>query len=123
MDVHGNTTIEQMLQAASNSATATGTGVDLLPYDGILKIVADVNAISGTNPTCDITIEDSADNSTGWATVTSGTFTQILAVDTFTSKQIDTNACKRYIRAVATLAGTNPVYIIAIHLVGRKIVI
>lgn len=68
-----------------------------------------VTAVSGTNQTLDVTIQDSSDNST-WADLAS--FTQATAK---TSERITiSGSVDRYIRAKWTLGGTSPDFTFAV---------
>ena len=88
--------------AVTITSTTTGTGVLVEPWSEIVAIV-DVTAASGTNPTLDIAIQTSADNTT-YATLAS--FTQI----TGTTTAIKTVAAPigKYVRFRYTVAGTSP---------------
>lgn len=95
--------VRALATPAARTATLTGTGVDCLTGDGIINAVQSVGVVSGTNPTWDGVIQESADNSTGWTTI--GTFTQVTA-----STNLQTIQCqrtKRYIRYVGTIGGTS----------------
>lgn len=90
------------------TATTNGTGVDTLGYrDGM--VVLEVGTVSGTTPTLDVKLQESDDNSS-WADITGATFTQVTASNSSQVKRLkELNvARKRYIRAVATIAGTSP---------------
>ena len=99
---------------AALTTTTTGTAVDgtaASTNGGIGHL--HVTAVSGTTPTCDVTIEHSVNGSTSWATL--ATFTQ---VTTATASQRVTVAAgtsvRRYLRAVVTIAGTGPSYTVAV---------
>lgn len=95
----------------SQTATHTGTAVDLGIDPDTAVAHLHVLSASGTNPTLDVEIEDSTDGASGWASV--GTFTQKTAAG---YQVITLNACKRYVRVKSTLAGTNPdfSYVVAV---------
>lgn len=63
-----------------------------------------ITAASGTTPTLDVTVQDSANGSTGWATI--GTFTQ--AITTGAQQIAIAGTVRQYTRVVFTIAGTNP---------------
>lgn len=89
-----------------NTTTITGTGVDLINADDQCVAVQHVGTVSGTTPTLDGKIQESADNSTAWTDITGATFTQ---VTTSTHVQAITfQRTKRYVRYVGTIAGTSP---------------
>lgn len=93
---------------AARTATANGTGVDLTGYINsggrALKAILDNGTTSGTTPTLDVKIQDSDDNSV-FADITGATFTQLTAAG---NQEIHFRTNKRYVRAVATIAGTTP---------------
>lgn len=96
------------------TSTVTGTGVDLMGYndDCIAMVTTGTNLT--TTETCDVTIQTSPDNST-WTTRT--TFTTILGTDDNESaagKVVLDGTSRRYVRAVATIAGTTPSFSIAV---------
>jgi hypothetical protein len=98
------------LKAASGTPTAktstvTGTGLDFITGDGRCFAIQNVGTVSGTSPTLNGRIQESADNST-WSDVSGATFTQVTAS---TSLQIITfDRTLRYLRYVGTIAGTSP---------------
>lgn len=90
------------------AATKTEAAVDL-GAPGVLSAKLDVTTITGTTPTLDVVLQDSFDNGVtdAYATITGGTFTQ---ATTAATNQRKTVVCKRWVRAVATIAGTTPKY-------------
>ena len=101
---------------AAIAATANGTPVDLQGYIGNLALRVDAgNATAGTNPTLDLVIKESTDNS-NWSNA-NASFTQITAV-TSQVLSYDTRAHGRYMRVDRTIGGTNspsfPVSIVGI---------
>ena len=99
---------------AAVTTTTTGTAVDgtaASSNGGIAHL--HVTAVSGTTPTCDVTIEHSVNGSTSWATL--ATFTQVTTA--VASQRVTVAAgttVRRYLRAVVTIAGTNPSYTLAV---------
>src|SRR3989304_6036473 len=101
IDLHNELTAIEILPPAARTATANGGGVDLQGYVGSLKLILDSAAGTGTTPTMDVKIQDSADNTT-FADVSGLTFTQVVGAASLQSLGVDTRAVKRYIRAVST---------------------
>lgn len=121
-NLHDNVNLVELAAVASRTATLTATGVDLRDYIGKGKIVAMSGpASAGTDPTLDIKIQDSADNSS-FADVAGMTFTQVTdAADLIEAIAIDFNAIRRYVRVVGTLGGTSsPAFTYGVALIGRK---
>lgn len=109
------------IRAVTATATATGTGVDTLGYNSA-AVALEVGVVSGTSPTLDVKIQDSADNST-FADVTGLTFTQVTATGNSQILRVDglnTSTRRRYLRAVGTIAGTTPSFAFGVEiLLGR----
>lgn len=109
MDLSKNYKALSLLRPQTATSTATGSAVDTLGYGDDAAIILDLGAASGTSATLDVTIQTSADGSTGWTTRT--TFTQL--TDTSDNKiacgkLVLDAASRRYVRAVGTIAGTTP---------------
>ena len=117
------TYIGSLLGADSRSASANGTGFDLQgsnDAEGEAIVILDSEAGSGTSPTLDVKLQDSADNSS-WSDISGKTFTQVTDGGAgFEKISINTNDVRRYVRAVATLGGTSPVFVCAVSLVYSK---
>ena len=118
IDVHGEL-IAASLAAGTYIADADGAGVDLQGYQGVLKVILNSGAGGGTNPTLNVKIQDSADNST-FADVLGKVFTQVTGNASIQSLAIDTGAVKRYIRADLTITGTSPTFGLAVTAFGQK---
>ena len=105
------------LAPATRTSTANGTGVDLIDAEGPCAATLHVGTVSGTSPTLDVTIEESTDNST-FTAISGAAFAQITA----SSKALALNfkRSKRYVRAVATIAGTSPSFACAVLVFGQK---
>jgi hypothetical protein len=105
-----------VLPVAAIAATANGTPFDLNPYVGKVLLRADIgNSTAGTNPTLDLVVKQSTDNS-NWSNANVA-FTQATAA----SAQVlayDTRAQYRYMRVDRVIGGTNtpsfPVSIVGI---------
>jgi len=112
----GNATTVVMLAAAScaNTAAATGSGVDLLDYEGPVLIVQNHGASTGT---LDGKIQDSADNSS-FADVAGATFTQSTTTADIKSLVVQSKQVRRYIKYVGTV-GTGP-QVVGVSLSGVK---
>ncbi len=92
------------LQASvTRTATANGSTVEIADKAN-LRLDLAVTAASGTTPTLDVKIQDSPDGTT-WTDVSGGTFTQATGTTTQHKK---IGPVDRYVRHVATIAGTTP---------------
>ncbi|MGV3723740.1 MAG: hypothetical protein ACO1SX_22810 [Actinomycetota bacterium] len=96
----------------TKTATFTGAGFDLktgTPRRG-LKARLRVTGASGTSPTLDVKVQDSADNTT---------FVDLCSFDQKTAAGLDfatVETNKRYIRALATIGGDTPSFVYTVEL-------
>lgn len=86
--------IVSVLEPQTINGTTSGNAVDLRLYTGSIRVTQSTSMVDG--PLVG-TVQDSADGSTGWATVTGGTFaaTSSIAFETLILK---TRSLRRYIR-------------------------
>jgi hypothetical protein len=104
--VPGATGSSSNSSALNNAAASSNGGVGHLH----------VSAHSGSTPTLDVIIEDSADGSTGWATI--ATFPQVTTTDQALRVEI-AGTVKQYIRAAWTIGGSTPSYTFAVAFARR----
>lgn len=121
LGVHGEHEAIQVSAPAASTSTRTGSGVDIKNYDGQLTFVLDNGTTSGTTPTLDGKIQDSADNSS-FADVTGATFAQLTAAGIKTLV-MEKNAFRRYIRYVGTIGGTTPSFTHGVTMIARKAIV
>ncbi|HPF35445.1 MAG TPA: hypothetical protein PLH84_08485 [Candidatus Krumholzibacteria bacterium] len=110
----------ELAPAASRTSTLTGTGIDVLEYEGVALVLLNASAGTGTSPTLDVKLQHSDDDST-YEDVTSGTFSQVTdAAETAGVKVMKLNVSdlKRYLRIVGTIAGTTPSFDFGVEFVG-----
>lgn len=113
-------TIFSLIQAGQIDSSTNGSGVDVRDYIGLCKVIVDCSNVSGTSPTCTVKLQGSSDNST-WADISGATFTQATdEISVFESKDIVLDEQPRYIRAVATLGGTAPVFNLCVIGIARQ---
>lgn len=86
------------------TSTFTGTGVDLLDYDGLALVIQNVGVV--TAGTLTGKIQSSPDNSS-WADVVPAVFTVVSSSTNLQSLVLDLAQCGRWIRYVGTETGTN----------------
>ena len=115
IDVH-NELFASSLAAGTYTISGNGTGIDLRGYQGILKVILDSGAGTGT---LNVKIQDSTDNNS-FADIAGKAFAQVTTAESLQSLKIDTRAVKRYIRAVLTIGGSTPTFGLAITVVGQK---
>jgi hypothetical protein len=123
VDLKNLLTESQIQPGAAKTATFnSANSLDLKEYIGNVLIRQDVGAVTGTTPTLDGKIQDSADNSS-FADVTGYTFAQVTASNSLISLNVDTRKVRRYIRYVGTIGGTTPSYTMAVTASGQKQVV
>jgi len=109
-----------LLPGARRTASGNGSGVDVRDYVGAAKVVLISSAGGGATPTLDVKIQDSDDNST-FADVSGAAFTQVTdAAASLQELHLNLDSVKRYIRAVATIAGTTPTFDGGVILIGQS---
>jgi hypothetical protein len=106
------------------TAGADGTGVDLQDFVGEAAFFVSAKNVAGTNPTLDVKLQDSADNSS-FADVTGLAFTQVTAANTkaavFHRLNVNVDGLRRYVRAVTAIGGTSsPQFLVACYGLGVK---
>ena len=117
---------------AAVTTDGAGSSIDRLGYAHMLATInATVN--SGTTPTIDCKVQDSADGSTGWADYVPGVyfdsnntaqteaaFPQV-TTDGVQKLDVDLSAAKRYVRFYNTVGGTTPnVTVSVVALLGQR---
>lgn len=93
---------------ASVTQTATTTGAAVAVDGATARLELAVTAHAGTTPTLDVKLQHSKDGSTAWTDVTGGAFAQVTTTNGVTRKVF--TGLDRFIRVVATIAGTTPSY-------------
>lgn len=125
----GRLGFSEALAAAARTSTTNGSAVDLAsevsgqfnfltgagPGGPEMMAILTCGTVSGTTPTLDVKVQYSADGSTGWTDITGATFTQLTAAG---RQAIRFVSPERYIRIVATIAGTSPSFTFAVVVVG-----
>ncbi|GAB4245695.1 MAG: hypothetical protein OHK0028_23650 [Deltaproteobacteria bacterium] len=110
-----------LFDPADRSASVNGSAVDILAYEGQSAAILQSSAGTGTNPTLDVKLQDSADGSTGWADIAGAAFTQVTnAAPAAQIVKFNASNARRYVRAVVTIGGTTPSFLCAVSFVGKK---
>ncbi|MFZ9777582.1 MAG: hypothetical protein ACO3CI_04530 [Schleiferiaceae bacterium] len=102
---------------AARTATGQTSGIDLKDYDGDVVFLLDSAAGTGTSPTLDVTIEDSADNSS-FAAITGAAFTQVVDAASAQKLVVNKDSARRYVRVKYTITGTTPSFTFSVNAVG-----
>lgn len=117
-DLKGQLTASKMNGTSPRTATFNSTSVDTQQYEGDLLVTEDVTTVSGTTPTLDGKIQDSADDSS-YTDVSGYTFTQRTATGAPATVKVDKRKVRRYIRYVGTIAGTTPSFALSVVAHGQ----
>ena len=105
---------------AARTATGQTSGIDVRDYDGDLVFVLDTTGGgSGSSPTLDVTIEDSADNSS-FSALSGAAFTQVTASASAQTLEVSADNCKRYVRIKYTIGGSSPSFTFSVNAIGLK---
>ena len=113
-----------LFDPAAHTATVNGSAVDILDYEGHAAAILQSAAGTGTTPTLDVKLQDSADGSTDWQDVSGAAFTQV--TDAAAAAEVikfNASDVRRYVRAVATIGGSTPSFTCAVSFVGKKQII
>lgn len=94
-----------VLDLAAASVTVNSGALTAPQEGGPVVVMAHVTAATGTTPTLDITLEQSANGSSGWATVAGSALSQFTAAGNRIGFAAPTQP---YVRVVATIGGTTP---------------
>ena len=106
---------------AARTATGQTSGIDLKDYDGDVVFFLDSAAGGGSSPTLDVTVEDSADNSS-FAAVSSGAvaFTQVTGTASAQAVSVNKDDARRYARIKYTIGGSSPTFTFSVNAIGLK---
>lgn len=114
-----NNLISSMSILGRITVATNGASLDLQGYNGNILAILTSEAGGGTSPTLDVKIQDSADNSS-FADVSGSVFAQIVGTESHQEISVDPRAVRRYVRMVATITGTSPVFDCAGLFIGGK---
>lgn len=122
-DYQNNSLIGQSLPPAARISTANGVGIDMKEAELGLFALLDVGAVTGTNPTLDVTLEESNDNSVFTAvndfkTGSPAAFAQRTDNPENGIIALTFKRSKRFVRARAVLGGTSPSFTFSVSLHG-----
>jgi uncharacterized phiE125 gp8 family phage protein len=111
--VSSNTTVNQCVTGAYHAitASATGTGADVLGYKALVILESYANSAGGT---LDCKIQESDDNTT-YTDWSGGAFTQVTTANDTAVQQIEYTGTKQYINVLYTIAGAQANFAVAIQ--------
>lgn len=116
----GSGVVKELLIPATRTSSANGTGIDCSEYEGSVLAMVHSAAGTGTTPTLDVKLQDSDAVGGTYADIPGAVFTQIddTAGGSIQGIQVDASGAKAFIRAVATIAGTTPSFIVGVSVLG-----
>lgn len=91
--------------AARGSGTVQSGPIAASGYAGDVILAVHVTAASGTTPTLNVSLEESADGAGSWTAVTGSGITQLTAAGNAVAYA---SPSKSFVRVTATVAGTTP---------------
>lgn len=110
MPTYDEVVVAQSVLPAALKTTTNGSAVDTVQSGGMQDVVLIVDAGTVTDGTHAITVQESADGSTGWTNVAAGNLTGTLPSLTSSADEAVTMVAvrptKRYVRAVSTVTGS-----------------
>lgn len=111
----------ELFPIAAVTASGNSSSMDLVDYSESLDLLLSVSApVAGTNPTLDVKLQDSADNST-FADVSGAAFTQVTSAASVQRMTLNPDELKRYVRIVRTIGGTvSPQYLVKVTGIALK---
>lgn len=105
-----------VLAPADRTATATSAAIDLQAYDGEMVLNLHSAAGTGTTPTLDVKVQDCDTEAGTYADVSGMAFAQVTTTAACADLVLPVRELKRYIKVVATIAGTSPHFLSAVTL-------
>lgn len=128
MDIHGEASAVRLVDPAAITTTGVqGTYLDLQGYQGRVKLSVLIGAVSGTNPTLDLKVQDCDTSGGTYADISPAVaFPQKVSADANSVAAIglDTRACRRFVKIYATIGGTStPTFTFGVAALGQKQVI
>lgn len=104
-DLVNDFTWGRTLTSAARTTTGNGTAIDLADTGPEFYGILENGTTSGTSPTLDVKFQESDASGSGFADISGATFTQLTAAGA--QRILVRNRTKRYVRAVATIGGSD----------------
>lgn len=119
LDAYQPNAFLQLVVPDNYSASGEGSGVDVRTYHGRAAAILNQKAGTGTTPTLNVKLQESADDST-YTDISGATFTQATSANGTEAIEVDLDGVSRYVRAKYVLAGTTPAFDLGVTLVAPK---
>ena len=101
------------------TATVTGTGIDCSGKEEVVYVLM-VGAVSGTSPTLDVKIQESATLGGTYTDITGATIAQVTTATHQLHVGARVNTAKPFQRVLATIAGTTPSFLMSVAMLHAK---
>lgn len=118
-DAYSGLNLVSLIPAGEYTSSQNGSSVDVKDYVGKVMIILDSSAAGTTDETLDVKIQSSSDGST-WSDISGAAFTQVTTSASLQKIGLIIDDQTRYIRAVATIAGTSPTPKFSVHMIAYK---
>lgn len=114
--------VEQVLVPADRTATfAPSSGIDISAYEGLVTIILNSAAGTGTSPTLDVKLQECDTTGGTYTDVSGATYTQVTNAAASVQKiTVNAGDRKKFIALAGTIGGTSPHFITSATLVGKK---
>lgn len=116
-DFKNNHLHKPAIRPQTATSTVTGSGVDMRDTTPCFAELV-VGTVSGTSPTLDVKLQESDTSGGTYSDISGATFAQVTASNK--EEIINFKRTKRFVRALATIAGTSPSFAFAVNVFGRK---
>jgi len=118
-DAYSGLNLVSLIPSDQYTTSQNGSGVNVRDYVGKVMIILDSSAAGTTNETLDVKIQSSPDN-TNWTDISGATFNQVTTSASLQKIGLNIDEQTKYIRAVATIAGTAPAPKFSVHMIAYK---
>ena len=109
-----------IVATAAVTSTATSSAIDLKEYDGDVSLILTSAAGTGSSPTLDVKVTDSATSSGTYTDLSGATFTQVTGSVSMQVITFSKDECKRFIKIVQTVGGSTPSFTFSINGIALK---
>lgn len=113
-------TVFSVVATAAVTSTATSSAIDLKEYDGDVSLILTSAAGTGSSPTLDVKVTDSATSSGTYTDLSGATFTQVTGSVSMQVITFSKDECKRFIKIVQTVGGSTPSFTYSINGIALK---
>lgn len=118
--VTANLTLTNLLPTAARTTTGVGSAIDLTAYEGVVAIILDSAAGTGTTPTLDVKLTDCATSGGTYGDISGAAFVQITTTASRQIIYVDVDKVKQFVKVSSTIGGTTPSFTYSVNVVGMK---